>query len=395
MHSSTADVRARAVLRGLGFSKDSIDRPFMTLSGGWRTRCALASALFQKVDILLLDECTNFLDLPAVIWLEGYIRSLETTTVVVITHDRDFADAVADELLTLRECSLQHFCGNLSAFECERRSQTKYLTRMKDAQEHKSKHMEDTIEANVRAAKRTGDDKKLKQAASRRKKLDERTGMEVGLRGGRFKLNRDFPGKHNSMGDEIKIPTMDPLVRISIPSTPPPLRFPGALVSLKQVSFSYPGASKTTSFTLKDVDLVIHPGERVGIAGLNGSGKSTLVGLVVGKDDSQQGGSNRNSDGGLLPSRGAVTRHSRASIRCFSQHAVEELGSKGMQDRSITALSELLATAAGELTEQEARATLGTLGLPGRVAAEVPIAALSGGQKVCFSSRSLCKTPEF
>jgi len=141
-------------LRGLGFSKDSIDRPFTTLSGGWRTRCALASALFQKVDILLLDECTNFLDLPAVIWLEGYIRSLETTTVVVITHDRDFADAVADELLTLRECSLQHFCGNLSAFECERRSQTKYLTRMKDAQEHKSKHMEDTIEANVRAAKR-------------------------------------------------------------------------------------------------------------------------------------------------------------------------------------------------------------------------------------------------
>src|ERR1700689_1317386 len=212
MNSSTADVRARTVLRGLGFSKDAIDRPFTMLSGGWRTRCALACALFQKVDILLLDECTNFLDLPAIIWLEGYIRSLKTTTVVVITHDHDFADAVADELLTLRECGLQYFRGNLSAFEHERRSQTKYLTRMKDAQDRKSKHIEDTIETNVRAAKRTGDDKKLKQAASRRKKLDERTGMEVGLRGGRFKLNRDLAGYHTSMRDEIEVPAMEPPV---------------------------------------------------------------------------------------------------------------------------------------------------------------------------------------
>jgi len=371
------------VLRGIGFSQGAIESPFTTLSGGWRTRCELACALVQKADILLLDECTNFLDLPAVIWLEGYIRSLKTTTVVVITHDRDFADAVADELLILRECGLQHFRGNLSAYEHERRSQTKYLTRMKDAQELKSKHMEETIEANIRAAKRTGDDKKLKQAASRRKKLDERTGLEVGLRGGRFKLNRDLAGFHNSMRDEIEIPTMDPQVRMSIPSTPPPLRFPGALVSLKQVSFTYPGASKTAPPTLRDIDLVIHPGERVGIAGLNGSGKSTLVALIVGMDNFQGEGPNGNRNGGLLPSCGTVTRHSRANICWFSQHAVEELEAKGTQDSSITALSELLGTAAGEMTEQEARAMLGSLGLPGRIASDVPVAALSGGQKVC------------
>jgi ATP-binding cassette subfamily F protein 3 len=244
----------------------------------------------------------------------------------------------------------------------------------------KSKHMEETIEANIRAAKRTGDDKKLKQAASRRKKLDERTGLEVGLRGGRFKLNRDLAGYHTTMRDEIEIPTMDPQVRISIPPTPPPLRFPGALVSLKQVSFTYPGASKTTPMTLRDIDLVIHPGERVGIAGLNGSGKSTLVALIVGTDNCQGGGPNGN---GLLPSCGTVTRHSRANIRWFSQHAVEELEAKGTKDSNITALSELLSTAAGEMTEQEARAMLGSLGLPGRIASDVPVAALSGGQKVC------------
>lgn len=84
MDSATAEVRAHTILLGLGFSAESISRPFATLSGGWRTRCSLAGALFQKVDILLLDECTNFLDLPAIVWLQGYIQSLTDTTVVVM-----------------------------------------------------------------------------------------------------------------------------------------------------------------------------------------------------------------------------------------------------------------------------------------------------------------------
>lgn len=84
MDAASAETRARTVLLGLGFSAEAIMRPFTTLSGGWRTRCSLASALFQKVDILLLDECTNFLDLPAIIWLQGYVQSLTDTTVVVM-----------------------------------------------------------------------------------------------------------------------------------------------------------------------------------------------------------------------------------------------------------------------------------------------------------------------
>ena len=84
MDSASAEARARTVLYGLGFSPDAILRPYTTLSGGWRTRCSLASALFQKVDILLLDECTNFLDLPAIVWLQGFVQSLTETTVVVM-----------------------------------------------------------------------------------------------------------------------------------------------------------------------------------------------------------------------------------------------------------------------------------------------------------------------
>ncbi|KAF5380990.1 hypothetical protein D9615_004076 [Tricholomella constricta] len=379
MEAASAEVRARTLLLGLGFSPEAISRPYKTLSGGWRTRCSLASALFQKVDILLLDECTNFLDLPAIIWLQRFIQSLDDTTVVVITHDRDFADAVADELIVLREQSLEHFKGNLSLYKQELRSKTKYLTRMQAAQDKKTKHMESSIASALTAAKRTGDDKKLKQVASRRKKIEERTGLEVGLKGGRFKLNRDLMGYHTSRRDAIEIPTMDPLVKISIPLEPPDLRFPGALVSLEKVSFGYPRAKTPT---LADVDLVIHPGERVGIAGLNGSGKSTLVGLVVGVEN-----------GGLQATKGSVTRHTRARIACFSQHAVEALEEKGKMDGELTALREMMQVTAGSMSEQEVRGLLGGLGLSGKIASDVPVAALSGGQKVRLALAKLVYSP--
>ncbi|KAG5635865.1 hypothetical protein H0H81_009848 [Sphagnurus paluster] len=378
MDAASAETRARTVLLGLGFSAEAILRPYKTLSGGWRTRCSLASALFQKVDILLLDECTNFLDLPAIVWLQGFVQSLTDTTVVVITHDRDFADAVADELLVLRQQSLEHFNGNLSLYEHERHAKTKHLTRMQAAQDKKTKHIESSISNALSAAKRTGDDKKLKQVASRRKKLEERTGLEVGLKGGRFKLNRDLLGHHLSRRNAIDIPNADPLVRIAFPTEPPELRFPGALVALEKVSFGYPHAKAPT---LVDVDLVIHPGERIGIAGLNGSGKSTLVGLVVGADH-----------GGLRPTKGTVTRHTRARVECFSQHAVEALEERGRAEPELTALREMMQVVAGAMSEQEVRGLLGGLGLPGKIASDVPVAALSGGQKVRLALAKLVYT---
>ena len=204
------------------------------------------------------------------------LRSPKTSS---STHDRDFADAVADELIVLREKKLEYFKGNLSLYEAERHAKTKYLTCMQAALEKKNKHIESSIASALSAAKRTGDDKKLKQVASRRKKIEERSGLEVGLKGGRFKLNRDLAGYHLTNRAEIEIPTVDPLVKITLTSEPPDLRFLGALVALEKVSFWYAGAK---TMTIVDADLVIHPGERVGIAGLNGSGKSTLVGLATG-----------------------------------------------------------------------------------------------------------------
>lgn len=374
LSASTADAKARTVLLGLGFSAFSLDMPVTKLSGGWQTRLSLACALCQSSDLLLLDEPTNYLDLPSIMWLERYVKDLDPKTIViVVTHDRAFADAVGDELLVLRHQVLEVFKGTVSAYEVDRLKKYKYLTKMQEAQDKQKKHMQSSIDNHIKAAKKTGDDKKLKQAASRKKKLEERTGMEVSAKGGRFKLNRDLVGYHLTARADIDIPDFDPPATMVFPSIPADLRFPGALVSFEHVDFSF-GKGKAEKPILRDVSLTIHPGERVGLVGLNGSGKSTLVSLIVAGADGTI--ANRG------PKAGSLTRHTRARIGLYTQQAVEELSGTGSQDESLTALSHLMQTAGESLAEQAARALLSGLGLPGRTASDVPIALLSGGQKV-------------
>lgn len=372
MDAGSTESRARTVLLGLGFSEPQIEKPFTSLSGGWRTRCDLACALIQNTDVLMLDEPTNFLDLPAIVWLQRYVESsLSQTSVVVVTHDRDFADAVAQELLLVRLTpakTLEVFKGNLTEYENEKRRQIRRMTKMAAAQEKKTKHMEDTVSKNIKAAKRTGDDKKLKQAASRRKKIDERSGMEVSATGGKFKLS-DREGFFNSTRAEIEIPGFDPPVNITLPDQPTALRHPGPLFSFEKVSFTYP---KSGIWQLKDIDLVMHPGDRVGLAGLNGSGKSTMVKLLMG---ATTGGNPR-------PTKGSIAVHSKARFACYSQHAVEELEELGRQQPGKTALSHIMQQEDWTGDEQAARGLLAKLGLRGNIVADVPLAALSGGQRV-------------
>ncbi|KAF3912046.1 hypothetical protein ABW21_db0201461 [Orbilia brochopaga] len=374
--ASQSVVRARGILRGLRFTEERIDGAFSALSGGWRTRALLAAALFQKTDVLMLDEPTNYLDLPSIIWLERYLADgLDpATTLVVVTHDRAFADNVGTDLLVLREQKLEPFEGTQTAWEVERWKQIRRMTRMKEAQDKKVAHMEKTIEGNAAAARRSGDDKKLKQAASRRKKLEERTGVEVGLKGGRFKLNRDLGGYHLTARAEIEIPTMDKTAVVKFPLEPPDLRFPGSLVALENVSYRYPG-SRTDALTA--VNLTIHPGGRVGLCGLNGSGKSTIVKLAIGE---------------LKPSTGTITPHPRLKTAYFSQHVVEELETLSLANKDLTALSYTMSQAP-ELSEQEARGLLGGLGLQGRITSDVPLGSLSGGQRSRVAMACLLYTP--
>ncbi|KAE9400640.1 P-loop containing nucleoside triphosphate hydrolase protein [Gymnopus androsaceus JB14] len=316
MSSSTAESRAKLILRGLGFkskptSSPSMSQSISSLSGGWRMRAHLAAVLFQPCDLLLLDEPTNFLDLPSLLWLETHLQQdlPPNTTVLFVSHDRTFTDAVAEEILVLRDLTLERFPGNLSSYEATRSERQRYLRA----------HMQDTVAGNIRAAKATGDDKKLRQAASRQKKLDERMGYEVGMRGGRFKLNRDLPGYHISMREGIDaiIPKDDPGIKVVLPS-PGELRFPGPLISVEGLRFAYRAGANVKGVggkeVLTGVNLVVHPATRVGIVGLNGTGKSTLVRCLV--DQSMEGG---------RITTGSVTRHPTARVGFFSQDAIEQL----------------------------------------------------------------------
>lgn len=313
--------------------------------------------------------------------MQDYIRNLKGTTVLITTHDRDFGDAVAEELIVLRKQVLEPFRGNLSLYERERWKKARWLTKMKDAQEKQKKHIEKTIAGNIKAAKEKGDDKKLKQAASRKKKLDERMGVQVGLKGGRFKLNRDLGGYHTNMRAEIEVPDFDPPVDLKFPQQPPDLRFPGALVNLEKVCFAYPGRKKAQILT--DIDLTIHAGARIGLAGLNGSGKTTLVSLMIGSGD----------EGGLVATSGTITRHARARIGRFSQQSVEEISGIATSNAQLTALRHIMDVGGAEMQEKDARGLLSGLGLQGQTVSDVPLALLSGGQKVRVALAKLLWPP--
>jgi ATPase subunit of ABC transporter with duplicated ATPase domains len=207
---------------------------------------------------------------------------------------------------------------------------------------------------------------------------------------------------------------------VSLPE-PADLRFPGPLISLENVGFRYPPDRKTrqtaavagggdggggrvvgakklpaqqpSPLVLEGVNLSVHMGDRVGILGLNGSGKSTLIKILVGEhhDDGSSSSSSSNDDDievGNAPTSGTVTTHPRLKLGYYSQHAVERLQAQARRDPSLTALSLLardvaaVADGAGALDEGELRGLLGSLGLPGRTASDVPVGRLSGGQLV-------------
>ncbi|GKZ52870.1 hypothetical protein AnigIFM49718_003522 [Aspergillus niger] len=372
------ETRARSILTGLGFSSAMMAKPISDLSGGWHMRAALASTLLQDADILILDEPTNFLDMLGIIWLQRHLISLgenrKPPTMIIVSHDRDFVSLCTD-LIILKDKQLTYFHGDLPTYETSQSERRKYLTTMREAQDKQKAHIEKTIAANLKAGKANDDQNKIRQAKSRQKKLDNRWGMEVGARGGRFKLNRDLVGYHFTARDEIEIPPEERPVVINLPE-PPDLRFPGSLMTLEKVSFRY---SATSPIVIRDVDLSVGMGDRIGILGLNGAGKSTLIQTLVGETNATQG--TRNT-------------HPRLRLGYYSQHGVEALQALGAQEETLTALTLLTREVNGELTEGEIRGLLSQLGLPGRLASDVPIRKLSGGQLVrCALARLFWRRP--
>ncbi|BAE56043.1 unnamed protein product [Aspergillus oryzae RIB40] len=358
--------QARQILIGLGFHETTFDKPFLTLSGGWRMRCMLASVLIQSPDFMILDEPTNFLDLLGVVWLENYLRQLKDTsqtTIILVSHDRDFVNAVCEEIIILRDQKFTYFKGNLSAYEKDFEEQKLYWGRMKEAQERQIAHMEATIRETTKTGKKTNDDNKLRMAKSRQKKLDDRMGVQVSATGGRFKLNRDRAGWHSSSREEIEVPTDEKGTSLILPDATE-LRYPGPLISAEGIVFKY---KPNGAPVLDGVDLVMHMGDRVGLMGLNGCGKSTLIRLLVGN---------------ALPTKGKISTHSRLKLGYYAQHSIEDLQEQGQADPNLTALGLMAKETDGIMSEGHLRGLLSSLGLQGRIASDVPVSRLSGGQLV-------------
>lgn len=362
---SEIEARARKILTGLGFSEARMARPARSLSGGWRMRAALTTALLQETDILILDEPTNFLDLLGIIWLQRHLESLADTaeppTLIVVSHDRAFTSLCTD-LMILKDKQITYFHGDLPSYESSRADRKLWLGKMKEAQEKQRAHMQKTIANNIKQGKANDDDNKLRQAKSRQKRLDDRMGMAVNARGGKIKVNRDLPGWHDAAREEIEVEVEERPVTVAIPE-PGELRFPGALISLEGVGFRYGKEAPV----LQGVSLSVHAGDRIGILGLNGAGKSTLVRLLVGESS---------------PSSGAATTHPRLKMGYYSQHAAEALQALGRADPSLTALALLSREVGDALDEGQTRGLLGSVGLPGRLSSDVPVSKLSGGQLV-------------
>ncbi|KAL3419873.1 ABC transporter, partial [Phlyctema vagabunda] len=380
------EAKARSILAGLGFPKANLDKPESSLSGGWRMRTNLGGVLLQSTDILILDEPTNFLDLLGIIWLQRFLINLKESTdgptLVIVSHDQDFINSICDELIILRDQALTYHRGDLLSYDESIRSKKLYLGRMKEAQEKQKTHIQQTIQHNMKQGNATGDDNKLRQAKSRQKKLDNRMGMERSAKGGRFKLNRDLAGYHLTARAEIDVPSDEKGVSIALPEAPD-LRFPGPLVSLEKAAFKYATTNKPQTpmpIIIQDIDLTIHMGDRVGVVGLNGCGKSTLIKLIT---------------QAFKPTKGVITCHPRLRMGYYSQNAVEELQKTGFLTPDVTALALLTEEVAGTLNEGELRGFLGSLGLPGRTASDVPIIKLSGGQLVRLAlARLLWKEPQ-
>ncbi|PNS19494.1 hypothetical protein CAC42_7338 [Sphaceloma murrayae] len=355
-----------AVLVGLGYTAPMMQKPVRELSGGWRMRCELATALVQTSDLLILDEPTNYLDLLGIMWLQQYIDHLkanEDKIIIVVSHDRDFVDAVCDETIVLRDKTLNYFSGNVTEYESDLRSRIKYLSRMQEAQDREADRAKKSIASTIKQGKKKGDDNALRMAKSKAKKLETQSGMLKSATGGRFKLSRDRIGWQDSKVAAIEIPTFETGVSMTIPGVTE-LRSAGPLLSLERASFRY---NKSETITIKEASLTLHMGDRIGIMGVNGSGKSTLTKVLLGE---------------LEPSSGKSSFHPQLKLGYYSQHAVESLKTQGRDQPGVSALALIRQSSAGTLSDQDARALLGSFGLSGRTASDVPFASLSGGQLV-------------
>ena len=315
--ADTAESRAASILAGLGFTQDTMRQATSQLSGGWRMRLALAKGLFCEPDVLLLDEPTNHLDLETVVWLEGYLQDYPNT-VIVVSHDRDFLNNVATDIIHFFSESLNYYKGNYQDFERVRGERNLNQKRTHDTQQARIEHVQKFID-RFRC-----NNKRASLVQSRIKALNK---MEL-----------------------VEEVIDDPTCVFEFPETeqlsPPLLR-------IDEGSFGY-----RDELILSGININVDMDTRMAILGRNGCGKTTL--LKIFEEE-------------LSVTSGQFFRHRRLRLATFTQHHIDQL------NLSLTPLEQLMEMYPNT-PSQNIRAHLSSFGISGPLALRT-ICYLSGGQK--------------
>ncbi|MBP1474100.1 ATP-binding cassette domain-containing protein [Frateuria sp. MAH-13] len=327
LHGYDARARAGRLMHGLGFAAETHERAVKAFSGGWRVRLNLARALMAPSDLLLLDEPTNHLDLDAVLWLEEWLRRYQGT-LLVISHDREFLDAVTSHTLHLHEGGARLYTGNYSAFERLRAEQLRQQQIAHEREQAERAHLQSFVDRFKAKAS------KAKQAQSRMKRLEKLAGTEAVRAERPFRFQFAVPDRlpdsmlqleEVSAGYAIPLPLpsgeragvrggargeeaserapMESGTSLGPSPQPSPRGGEGANAVLTD-------GGHHLKAVLSDVRFRLEAGERIGLLGPNGAGKSTLVKTLVGE---------------LPPLAGERKAHKDLKIGYFAQHTVESL----------------------------------------------------------------------
>ncbi|MBQ0918598.1 ATP-binding cassette domain-containing protein [Hydrogenophaga aromaticivorans] len=330
-----APARAQALILGLGFRTDELDNPVNSFSGGWRMRLQLARALMCPSDLLLLDEPTNHLDLDALVWLEAWLKRYEGT-MLVISHDREFLDAVTDVTIHIERAQLTRYGGNYSKFEDMRAEQMALQATAYSKQQDKVAHLQKFI-ARFKAKA-----SKAKQAQSRVKALERMEKI------GPVLADADFTFEFSE-----------------------PQNLPNPMLAMNEVSFGYPppAAGGEPITIVRNVSRSVLAGQRIGILGANGQGKSTVV-KTIARD--------------LKAISGEIIEGKGLNIGYFAQ---QELDVLRPADTPLEHMIRLVreCTAQGRLSgqatrEQDLRSFLGSFNFTGDQVKQA-VGSMSGGEK--------------
>ncbi|MCP4824292.1 MAG: ABC-F family ATP-binding cassette domain-containing protein [Shimia sp.] len=317
----SAEARAAAILKGLGFDHEDQQLPCSAYSGGWRMRVALAAVLFSQPDYLLLDEPTNYLDLEGALWLENYLVKYPHT-VLIISHDRELLNRSVGAILHLDERKLAYYTGTYDQFAKQRAEQRAVQAAAAKKQQAQREHLQAFVDRFKAKAS------KAKQAQSRVKMLEKMTPITAPEDAARVVFTFPKP-------EELSPP----------------------IIAIEGGSTGY-----GDTVVLKNLNLRIDQDDRIALLGKNGQGKSTLAKLLSSR---------------LEPMSGKFTSSSKLRIGFFAQHQVDEL----YVDE--TPIQHLMRERPAE-GQARLRARLAGFGL-GAAQAETEVGRLSGGQKARLS----------